>query len=329
MQEDITLITGANGEIGQALLRELEADQVLALDIRPLDPGLAGYYLDFVQGNIMDRELLLRLGAEYEIRRIYHLAAILSTKAESDPYLAHQVNVEGTMNMLRFALEHSEAIGKPVQFLFPSSIAVYGLPDLEAKNQHEPIQEDSKLNPSTIYGAGKLYCELIGQHFAKQGSGLLSFRALRYPGLISAHTLPSGGTTDYGPEMLHYAAEGKPYSCFVRPDTQLPFLVMPDAIRALQEIAIIPDLPRSVYNVTSFSPTAQELHECVMEYFPTAEVSFDPNPHRQEIVDSWPGEVDDSAAERDWGWSPNYNLDRAFAEYLVPAVSERYLQESG
>ena len=329
MQEDITLITGANGEIGQALLRVLDADQVLALDIQPLDPGLAGYYLDFVQGNIMDRELLLQIGEEYEIRRIYHLAAILSTKAESDPYLAHQVNVEGTMNLLRFALEHSEARGQTIQFLFPSSIAVYGLPDLETKNSQEPVQEDSKLNPSTIYGAGKLYCELIGQHFAKQGSGLLDFRALRFPGLISAHTLPSGGTTDYGPEMLHYAAEGRAYSCFVRPDTRLPFLVMPDAIHGLQRIASAPDLPQPVYNVTSFSPTAEELHERVMEYFPTAEVKFEPDARRQAIVDSWPGEVDDTAAERDWGWSPKFDLDRAFAEYLVPAINERYLKESG
>ncbi|GMR10672.1 MAG: NAD-dependent epimerase/dehydratase family protein [Anaerolineae bacterium] len=323
MQEDITLITGANGEIGQALLRVLEADRVLALDLNPLDPALAGYYLDFIQGDILDRALLEELGREFEIRRIYHLAAILSTKAESDPHLAHRVNVEGTMNLLNFGLSQSEQ--RPVQFLFPSSIAVYGL---EAKEAHGPVGEQERLMPTTVYGAGKLYCERLGQHFAKQGSGLLDFRALRFPGLISAETLPSGGTTDYGPEMLHFAAAGRPYRCFVRPDTRLPFLAMPDAIRALQKLTSAPSLPRCVYNVTSFSPSAEELYQSVVEYFPSAEVSFEPDPDRQAIVDSWPAQVDDSAARRDWGWSPEFDLQRAFAEYLVPAVTDRYPKES-
>ena len=324
MQEDITLITGANGEIGQALLRVLGADRVLALDLNPLDPALAGYYLEFIQGDILDRALLEQLGREFEIRRIYHLAAILSTKAESDPHLAHQVNVEGTMNLLKFGLAQSEH--RRVQFLFPSSIAVYGL---EAKEVQGPVGEDERLMPTTVYGAGKLYCERLGQHFAKQGSGLLDFRALRFPGLISAETLSAGGTTDYGPEMLHFAAAGRPYRCFVRPDTRLPFLVMPDAIRALQKLASAPSLPRGAYNVTSFSPSAEELRQSVLEYFPSAEVSFEPDPDRQAMVDSWPARIDDSAARRDWGWSPEYDLQRAFAEYLVPAVSDRYLEESG
>ncbi|MFQ5944284.1 MAG: NAD-dependent epimerase/dehydratase family protein [Anaerolineales bacterium] len=323
MQEDITLITGANGEIGQALLRVLDPDRVLALDHIPLDPALAAYYLEFVQGDILDRALLEELGREFEIRRIYHLAAILSTKAESDPLLAHRVNVEGTANLLNFALDQCEK--RRVQFLFPSSIAVYGL---EAKEAQGPVGEEKRLMPTTVYGAGKLYCERLAQHFARQSSGRLDFRALRFPGLISAETLPSGGTTDYGPEMLHFAAEGRPYRCFVRPDTVLPFLAMPDAIRGLQELASAPSLPRSVYNVTGFSPSAEELHRRVLEYFPSAEVSFEPDPDRQAMVDSWPAQVDDSAAGRDWGWSPEYDLDRAFADYLIPAVTDRYQKES-
>jgi nucleoside-diphosphate-sugar epimerase len=328
MQEDITLITGANGEIGQALLRVLESEQVLALDLNPLDPALAGYYLEFVQGNILDRDLLAQLGSEFKIRRIYHLAAILSTKAEGDPVLAHRVNVEGTANVLNLAMDQIERHGEPVQFLFPSSIAVYGLPSLEEKEAQGPVGEDEQLIPTSIYGAAKLYCERLGGHFARQGSGLLDFRAIRFPGLISAQTLPSGGTTDYGPEMLHCAADGRPYQCFVRPDTVLPFLVMPDAIRALQELTRASNLPQSVYNVTGFSPSAQDLHECVMEHFPSAEVSFEPDPKRQAIVDSWPAQVDDSAARRDWGWSPEFDMHRAFADYLVPAVTDRYLKES-
>jgi nucleoside-diphosphate-sugar epimerase len=302
---------------------------VLALDLNPLDPGLAGYYLEFVQGDILDRQLLEQLGREFEITRIFHLAAILSTKAEGDPGLAHRVNVEGTANLLKLALAQSEKHSTSVHFLFPSSIAVYGLADLEAKQAQGPVGENENLMPSSVYGAGKLYCERLGVHFAGQSSGLLDFRALRFPGLISAETIPSGGTTDYGPEMLHYAADGLPYRCFVRPDTVLPFLAMPDAIRALRELARAPNLPERVYNVTGFNPSAEELRQTVMEYFPSAEVSFEPDQHRQEMVDTWPSQVDDSAARRDWGWSPEYDLDRAFADYLVPAVIERYLSESG
>lgn len=329
MEEGFALITGANGEIGQALLRVLDADRVLALDLNPLDPRLAGYFLEFVQGDILDRQLLEDLGKEFEITRIYHMAAVLSTKAERDPGLAHKVNVEGTANLLNLALAQCEKYGTPVQFLFPSSIAVYGLANLEAKQAQGPVGENERLMPTSVYGAGKLYCERLGDHFAKQSSELLDFRALRFPGLISAETLPTGGTTDYGPEMVHRAAEGRPYRCFVRPDTVLPFLVMPDAIRALRELAVAPNLPERVYNVTGFSPSAQELQQGVMEHFPAAEVSFEPDQDRQAMVDTWPAQIDDSAARRDWGWSPEYDLPRALADYLVPAVTERYLRESG
>ena len=329
MEEGFTLITGANGEIGQALLQVLDSDRVLAVDINPLDPGLAGYFLEFVEGDILDRDLLEELGREYEITRIFHLAAILSTKAEGDPVLAHRVNVEGTANLLKFALAQTEKQSARVQFLFPSSFAVYGLADLEAKKAQGPVAENEKLMPTSIYGAGKLYCERMGDHFTTQGSGLLDFRALRFPGLISAESVPTGGTTDYGPEMLHWAAEGRPYPCFVRSDTVLPFLVMPDAIRALRELAAASSPAERVYNVTGFSPSAQELHQAVLEFFPSAEVSFEPDKDRQTLVDSWPGQIDDSAARRDWDWEPEYDLQHAFADYLVPAVTERYSRESG
>ena len=329
MHQGITLITGANGEIGQALLRVLDADRVLALDLNPLDPGLAGYYLEFAQGDILDRRLLEQLGEEFEIARIFHLAAVLSSKAEGAPGLAHRVNVEGTANLLKLALAQGEKHSTSVSFLFPSSFAVYGLVDLEAKQAQGPVGENEKLMPSSVYGAGKLYCERLGEHFAEHSSGLLDFRALRFPGLISAESIPSGGTTDYGPEMLHCAAEGKSYRCFVRPDTVLPFLAMPDAIRALRELARAPSLPERIYNVTGFNPSAEELRQTVVKYFPSAEVSFEPDQHRQEMVDTWPSQIDDSAARNDWGWSPEYDLDSAFADYLVPAVTERYLSESG
>jgi nucleoside-diphosphate-sugar epimerase len=155
---------------------------------------------------------------------------------------------------------------------------------------------------------------------------MLDFRALRFPGLISAHTLPSGGTSDYGPEMLHAAAKGEPYACFVRPDTAIPFMAMPDAVKALLNLARAPiqSLGRTVYNVTSFSLSAEEFRQQVLQAFPSAEISFAPHEKRQKIVDSWPMDMDDGAARKDWGWAPDYGLKRCFEEYLVPNIRERY-----
>jgi threonine 3-dehydrogenase len=138
--------------------------------------------------------------------------------------------------------------------------------------------------------------------------------------------VPTGGTSDYGPEMLHHAAQGKPYACFVRSDAQLPFMVMPDAIRAMLLLVEAPStrLKRQVYNVTSFSPTADEILQAVQRSFPQAAISFSPDAHRQGIVDSWPADVDDSAARDDWGWRPEYDFKRSFEEYLLPAVRQRY-----
>ncbi|MBI4928636.1 MAG: epimerase, partial [Anaerolineae bacterium] len=144
--------------------------------------------------------------------------------------------------------------------------------------------------------------------------------------LISADTTPTGGTSDYGPEMLHHAAQGLEYECFVRPDTRLPFMAMPDAIKSL---ILLHDAPRasisqSVYNVTSFSPSAEEIRRMVTQSFPSAKIDYAPHRSRQRIVDSWPADVDDNAARRDWGWSPDYDQEKAFAEYLIPAIKQRY-----
>ena len=332
MLEDITLITGASGEIGHGLLSALgrnEAHRLVALDLSPLDPGLVGFCREFVQGDVLDQALLADLSRRYRISRIFHLAAVLSSRAEQDPRTAHRVNVEGTFNLLQLSLDQAERRGAAVSFIFPSSIAVYGLPSLEVKLASGPLDEEMLCTPATIYGANKLYCEHLGRYFGgSAGRGQrrpgLNFRALRFPGLISADTLPTGGTSDYGPEMLHYAAEGRPYRCFVRPDTRLPFMVMPDAVKALTRVANAASVRRSVYNVTSFSPSAEEIHQLVLEFFPSAQVSYEPDERRQAIVDSWPASVDDQAAREDWGWTPDYDLRGAFEEYLIPAMLRRY-----
>lgn len=337
MRKEAYLITGANGEIGHGLISTLGKNtniNVVAMDLKPLDESLRPYCARVIQGDILDEVLLGRLVGEFEITTIFHLASILSTSAEQNPEAAHRINVEGTLKLLHLAMEQSAWQCRPVKFIYPSSIAVYGLPDLAAKTAAGDVKESDYHFPTTMYGCNKLYCEHLGRYYSKNYGQLLAdhsdinvdFRCLRFPGLISAVTVPTGGTSDYGPEMLHSAARGVPYACFVRPDTVLPFMVMPDAVKSLLELEASPreNLTRLVYNVTSFSPSAQDFYEIIRHYYPKAAVTFQPHPVRQAIVDSWPASLDDSAARRDWGWKPDYDQKRSFEEYLIPAIQKRY-----
>ncbi|HMN12437.1 MAG TPA: NAD-dependent epimerase/dehydratase family protein [Bellilinea sp.] len=337
MRQEVVLITGANGEIGHSLIEYLGKEGkygIIALDVSPIDEALRPYCLATILGDILDQTLLGRLVANYEIRTIYHLASILSTKAEYNPEMAHRVNVEGTLNLLKLAVDQANWQGKPVKFIYPSSIAVYGLPAIEIKMRAGKVTEDQYLNPTTMYGINKLYCENLGRYYthfyrrlaADRSANTIDFRGLRFPGLISAMTVPTGGTSDYGPEMLHHAAQNLPYHCFVRADSVLPFMAMPDAVRSILmlEQADKDRLSRLVYNVTSFNPSAGDIKDLVLNYFPQANIDFVPHEARQSIVDSWPGDVDDSAARTDWDWAPEYDQHRSFEEYLIPAVKERY-----
>jgi nucleoside-diphosphate-sugar epimerase len=284
-------------------------------------------------GDILDRHLLERLRSEFEIPIVFHLAALLSTRAEFVPETAHEVNVQGTLNLLHLAVDEARSLGHPVKFLFPSSIAVYGFPDLAAKRAAGRVAEESRLDPVTMYGCNKLYCEHLGRYFARHYRQLaagepsgVDFRAIRFPGLLSAFTLPSGGTSDYAPEMIHAAAQGRPYACFVREDTRIPFMAMPDAISALLALLEAPaaTLTRSVYNVTAFNPSAGELAALVRRDFPSARITFAPDARRQAVVDSWPEDIDDTRAREDWKFRPAFDLARTFEEYLTPNIRRRY-----
>ena len=336
-RKPVVLVTGAGGEMGHTLIRRLaegSAFDVLALDVRPLDAEVARCCTAVRVGDILDRRLLERLMSEFEVTIVFHLAALLSTRGEFVPETAHEVNVQGTLNMLRLAVEEARSLHYPVKFLFPSSVAVYGLPTLAAKRTAGRVAEDQWLMPITMYGCNKLYCEHLGRYFARHyrqlargdEPGGVDFRAIRFPGLISAFTLPSGGTSDYAPEMIHAAAQGRPYACFVREDTRIPFMAMPDAIEALLALMQAPaeSLTTLVYNVSAFNPSAAELAALVRRAFPAEQITFAPDPRRQAIVDSWPEDVDDVRARRDWTFRPAYDLDRTFNEYLLPNVTRLY-----
>jgi nucleoside-diphosphate-sugar epimerase len=334
MRKKIILITGASGEVGQALVSELSSFQdnhLVTLDLSPLPFDLANG--THIQGDILDQALLDRLVAEYEIDTIYHLAALLSTRSEFSPERAHRVNVEGMFGLLKLASEQSQWRGKPVQFIFPSSIAAYGLPDRETKARYARAREWEWNSPTTMYGCNKLYCEMLGSYFSQNYKQLaaeqpvmLDFRGVRFPGLISAFTLPGGGTSDYAPEMIHAAARNEPYNCFVNPEARIPFLVMPDAIQALLRLARAPkdSLSRLVYNVRSFSLSATEIRDLVLDAFPKAEIRFAVDEQRQAIIDTWPADLDDTAGRRDWGWQPEFDVERSFHEYLIPNIKKMY-----
>ncbi len=331
------LITGAGGEIGHGLIAQLaeRGDRaVVTLDVSRLDPAIASMVDREITGSILDRSVLERVLAEFRVELVFHLAALLSTRSEFTPVTAHQVNVEGTLNLLEFAQHEAESHGRPVVFMYPSSIAAYGLPDRDTKARAGKVKEDEWAHPTTMYGCNKLYCEQLGTYYARHykqlaaeaASGKVDFRAVRFPGLISAVTVPSGGTSDYAPEMIHAAAKGEPYACFVRPDTRIPFMAMPDGVDALMRLASVPrdGLTRTAYNVAAFSRSAEEIRAVVVGAFPAARIDWETDSQRQGIVDSWPADVDDSAARRDWGFSPRYDFDRAFNEYLVPTIRSRY-----
>ena len=335
MGDKQVLVTGACGEIGQALVQGLAKRggfRIVTSDLMPLPDSIKSLAAEHVQGDLVYK---VKNFYDYDFEMIFHLAASLSSKAEVATEEAHRINVEGTMQLLMLAAYRSEKYGKPVRFLFPSSIAAYGMPDRAEKKKAGRVMEGEWNTPHTMYGCNKLYCEKLGvyysrycgqRHLDEHPPVMCDFRAIRFPGLISAFTLPSGGTSDYGPEMLHQAAQGKPYSCFVREDTRISFMAMPDAIKSILMLSETPreKLNHTVYNIAAFALTAGECRDRAVKAFPKAQITFEPNPRRQGIVDSWPEDVDDTLARTEWGWKPDYNADRFFDDYFLPEIRKRY-----
>ncbi len=338
MTQTYSLVTGANGEIGHSLLEALYAEgkSIIAVDLQPFSDSAAALCArtySGAMGDITNPDLYKDLSND-DVTEVYHLAALLSTSAEKNPPLAQTVNVGGTLQLLEYARMTGKRLGTPVVFMFPSTIAVYGFPTLEEKTRAGRVDETQGLQPRTMYGINKLYCENLGAYFDElymqlapdKESGWVDFRGVRFPGLISAFTVPTGGTSDYAPEMVHAAAQGKPYACFVRPDARIPFMARPDGVRALLELRAAPKskLTRHIYNIGAFAPSADEIRQQVQAMFPSAEITFSTHPHRQAIVDSWCMDVNDDAARADWGWKADYDFSRTFTEYLAPHITKRY-----
>ncbi len=315
---------------------ERQGTAVVAMDVRELGAAERALCAESIVADVRSATALEALGERYDFVEVYHLAAVLSSGGERDPENAHGVNVDGTFNLLRFAAEQGRRLKRRVLFIYPSTIAAYGLPDLATKASAGRVGEDQFCQPITMYGCSKLHGEHLGRYYTRHYQLLapaatrvepsIDFRSIRFPGIISADTVPTGGTSDYAPEMIHAAAQRKPYACFVRPDSRIPLTTMPEAIDAILALAAAPRerLTRCTYNITSFSPTAGEIATLVRESFPGSEISFEPDLRRQSIVDSWPADIDDSAARRDFGWAPKHDLRSAFSQYLLPKITARY-----
>ena len=300
------LITGINGEMGNALVKKLhdsQSNNMIGLDIKSPSENVKPFLHKHYVGDIRDKDLINEIFTENTITAVYHLAAILSTKAESIPFLSHEVNVNGLLNLIEQILMKKQF----VKFFFPSSIAVY---TIDNKN-NKPITEEQFCSPNNMYGCNKLYCEKLGAYFSGHatGSQYLDFRSIRFCGIISAHTLPQGGTSDYAPEMIHNAFQDKAYTCFVGPESCIPFMVMPDAINAIIQLMQTDKtkLTKIVYHIQSFAPMVKDIHEKIISIFPRFKLEYDIDVKRQNLIDSWPSVLNQNSAVTDWNWNPKYN----------------------
>lgn len=304
------LVTGACGQIGSELTQALRAkyggENVFATDLRPPQkPGLCDSgpfeFLD-----VTKRDELEAVVRKYNIDTIYHLAAILSATGEKNPHLAWDVNINGLYNVLEVAREHGM-----VRVFVPSSIAVFG-----PETPRDPAPQETVLRPTTMYGLTKVTGELLGNYYVQRFG--LDVRGVRYPGIISSETLPGGGTTDYAVEIFYEAIRHKRYTCFVREGTVLPMMYMPDCIRAtlmLMEADFARLKHHTDFNLAGLSFSAGELAAEIKKHIPDFVCEYQPD-FRQQIADSWPRTVDDSAAREEWGWSPQYDLPTMVADML-------------
>lgn len=304
------LITGAGGQIGGDLVELLRrrGHQIIATDIAARTERVAAsadvtwHHLD-----VTDMSAVLALFRQISPDRVFHLAAVLSARGEEIPQVTYRVNELGTFHVLEASRE--TGVG---QVLFTSSIAVFG------PGTPDPTPDDAVRNPTTMYGVNKSSGELLGTYYHRRYG--FDFRAVRFPGLISA-AMPGGGTSDYTVHMYVDAVRIGAYEAFCRPDTVIPLMYMPDALRALVELseADADRLTRRVYNITAFSPRADEIAAAVVKRVPGAKLTFRVDPRRQAILDSWPRRLDDGTARRDWGWKPEFDLEQ-MSDDLVPRI---------
>jgi len=307
--KDKILVIGASGQIGveltMALRKKYGNNNVIASDLREENPLLKGTG-PYVSLDVMNKEMLHVQVIRQNITQIYLLAAILSATGEKNPNLAWHLNMQGLLNVLDIAREE-----KLHKIYWPSSIAVFG-PTSPKQN----CPQQTIIEPSTVYGiskyAGEFWCNYYHNRYG------VDVRSIRYPGLISYKSEPGGGTTDYAIEIFHDALEDNKYQCFLKKDTYLPMMYMPDAIRATLELMDAESDKISIrtsYNISGMSFSPREIAAEISKHIPGFMITYKPD-YRQTIADSWPQSIDDNVATRDWGWKPDYDLSKMVVDML-------------
>jgi nucleoside-diphosphate-sugar epimerase len=307
------LVTGALGQIGSELVPALRArfgaEAVVASDVRMHPPGTGGGEPDggpFEYVDCTHSRQISDVVRRYQIDTVYHLAALLSAVAEAKPRAAWELNMGGLYRVLEVARQYRCAV------FLPSSIGAFGP---TTPREHTP--QDTIQRPTTMYGVTKVSAELLCDYYATRFG--LDVRGLRLPGLVSYVAPPGGGTTDYAVEIFHQALRYGRYSCFLRADTRLDMMYMPDAVRAMQEVMEADAsrlVHRNAFNVTSMSITPSELAKAIREHLPEFAIDYEVDPVRQAIADSWPASIDDGAARAEWGWRPQWSLAAMTADML-------------
>lgn len=310
MSKEKIWVIGASGQIGSDLVVELRkiygGDNVIASDIKePSKEVKEGGPFEIFDVCSVDE--ISHIVKKYSITEVYNLAALLSGTAEKDPRFAWRLNMNGLFNILNVARE-----GYVKKVFWPSSIAVFGPTTPDINTPQVTITE-----PNTVYGitkiAGERWCEWFNEKYK------IDVRSIRYPGLVGYKALPGGGTTDYAVDIFYHAIKGLDYECFLEKNTALPMMYMPDGIRATLELMHAPEdsiKVRSSYNLSGMSFDPQQIHESIKRHYPNFKVNYKPD-FRQKIADTWPSSLDDSVANRDWGWKPSYDLDSMVDDMIL------------
>ncbi|MEX2511458.1 MAG: NAD-dependent epimerase/dehydratase family protein [Cyclobacteriaceae bacterium] len=307
---DKILVTGAGGQLGIELTKALGklygGEAIWATDIT--NDTLSKFdYCNFAVLDVLDKNAIHHLIKKEGITQIYHLAAILSAKGEKDPHYAWNLNVNSLLNIL----ELSKSLHLDKVF-WPSSIAVFGPNTPKINTPQYSVKE-----PNTVYGisklAGERWCEYYHLH------GQVDVRSLRYPGLIGYKSQPGGGTTDYAVDIFHKALKGESFKCFLKKDTTLPMMYMPDAVNATLQLMQAPIAAihiRSSYNLAAISFSPEEIYRYLLDFYPDFKISYEPD-FRQRIAEGWPLTIDDQAARNDWGWLPKFDLPKMVKDILI------------
>lgn len=313
------LVTGATGQIGSELTTELRKkcgkDNIIAAGHKKTPSAKLLESGPFEYVDTTDKEKIAETVKKYDIDTIYHLAAVLSAVGEENPQLAWRVNMDGLYNVLEVAREYGL-----IRVFWPSSIAVFGM-----KVPRDNTPQDAVLIPGTVYGVTKVAGELLCNYYHSRFD--LDVRSVRYPGIISSETPPGGGTTDYAVEIFYEAIKKKRYTCFVKEDTVLPMMYMPDCIKAavdLMEADASKINHRTSYNVAAISFSAGELAAEIKKFVPDFKCEYKPD-FRQKIADSWPMSIDDKIARREWGWKPTHDL-ASMTKDMIEKLSKRLVE---